>query len=851
MNSPPRISAKIMSNSTDGYELWDIQAIQPLLDHRRPTEPEWLQGLDTVYEVRDIDDVTKSDAFCGLEPDQRTGISRERCTCYWHSQSGKRCRHLWAMLFYMRLGSAVEHENNMANYLSVMNKLRIQDLEDGDDDDDDDDEDNDNSQDNAAKQSREQQIADYFRINKDSLADWSFVEQLAADRTSRTVYEDVRPGGRPPKMIPIRHDKRPNAPNPDFLKPNDSRGMIKPAGTANPGAACWLIALTAALCHVGDIAEMLRDAGEIATPQQLQAVKWLRPIVRHFERLRQGSVSPLIIIELYRAICDSTTATEDRQEDPCQILNELLHQLDSADFAAVIHAFTSSIRTKPVCEGCRSIQGSGLEHRRQIMVVIEPDDSTLPIDRSLRSNERQSWVCRSCSYSNTTASAHITTEQAPNVLWVECQYSCVAQAIESNQPPPEVWSPDDFRVPDQVLLPASTVGGDPLQYDLRAVTLRRGASAETGHNLSVVRKGDVFWKMDDRAVMKVANVNAVLEADRRLYPTAIFYVLTSSPSSQTTGRTGQSTTNVRSQFTSGKTSQNATAAQSSTEKTDLSWSYLPPHQRWDKVPSEPKLSNHDPFYKALDARPAALAEPLWRDTKDPVHLTGLRLMISDFVLAESDLDFQLEIPIGGPWLSDELSVSAKTQLKGYIDHLRPSLDRGSEPAHRMIQDAFVKMVEKPATWYGESQLDEFLARVEALSGRRPPDHPYGTTYRRLNYDVQTIMKGSCDVVPNSMRRKNKHNLPLARTLGLDRGWRDRITVLPSIVGASHFGAMVIHGPRRSIFFHDSLDCCSNGRFEQVYAAALRYRMLLEERARLCDSGENTGWAFYPNSPVRG
>lgn len=103
MNSEPRLSARTMSNSTEGYYLWEIQAVNPVPPEFIPASPIWLADLETVFEVRNLENTTLTDAHCGLEPNPQQGVPRERCTCHWHAQTGKRCIHLWALLFYMRL----------------------------------------------------------------------------------------------------------------------------------------------------------------------------------------------------------------------------------------------------------------------------------------------------------------------------------------------------------------------------------------------------------------------------------------------------------------------------------------------------------------------------------------------------------------------------------------------------------------------------------------------------------------------------------------------------------------------------------------------------------------------------
>lgn len=121
LNSPPRLAADIMSQSTTGFAIWEEARVLPLDDERLPLAAKG--KLSQAFQILDQKNPWASAALCGVSP--RSG--RERCTCNFWKQTGKRCSHLWSMLFYERVGDAAKYQAEAKSYSRIVKKLKLED----------------------------------------------------------------------------------------------------------------------------------------------------------------------------------------------------------------------------------------------------------------------------------------------------------------------------------------------------------------------------------------------------------------------------------------------------------------------------------------------------------------------------------------------------------------------------------------------------------------------------------------------------------------------------------------------------------------------------------------------------
>lgn len=784
MNAPPRTAKKIMENSNSGFLTWEGGWISPAT--RFPDDgPAWLRRLEIIYAVRSLKNTDDVTAHCGLYPDDKRGLLRERCTCRWHEQTGKRCRHLWALLYYLRIGPVSEYNEGMMTWSSALESLRIED-----------------SGPVEEYEVREAEIAELFHIEQDHIGNWDFIEnpEKGLKLGKKTKYEGVSRRGRPPNMKSLRKEgKQVHAALPDFLNPPGQSGDIAPPGTENPRVACWLIALTVALAFSGRLAEVIQELIPTLTSTQLEKLPWLLPLQRRFELLRQPPKAILKIEDLHRLVCASLKLQTEQHEDPSMVWRQMLDALGVAGVDSVPSMFQLHYQQTYVCTGCKT-QAVYPIVSPSVMLQIQPDCSALDLTKNAFVSSVHLLRCKECDLvTNDPTPENTVLINTPPILWVEMQYDQhVHLAFHPGVAPSSAPRPEGLVLDEEVKFGATTA--EPEVYQLVAALFRYGLDSTTGHNIAVVRKKGQFWRMDDKSSKKIGSVAEVL-SDRMIHPTTLFYV----PKPATPDTSDDGITQVPDprppRSTAGK---------------PAAWTKLDPKRRLEPggLPSNPKLGTNDPFYEAVSDDAKAAAEGLWSNFDNPSTSLELQRRFDSMRRNVNELEFSVPIPLMACFIQQPMEAETVAALRELVNELKDPLSRGSERSDRLLYSVFQHSFTGDCKgWYNDDLMQDITGCVMALKSRTPPGAiPVRWAYR---YWGSNYFSTGLDMIPFTKRKGNIHELPLFRLLGVDAGWRQGNSVITASMTPYHWGVVLVNGPEKLVTFYDTFASPSPSRFEPV------------------------------------
>lgn len=843
VNSPPRIAVEVMKRADWGLARWQnglCTELDPSFVSRRFN----LDYLSTAYRCQKHDDVGRISAVCGFD----AVSGRERCSCDFFITSGKRCQHLWAMVFLIKLGPHDEYEEEMTTLDKVLEQLQVPAQKLGEE-----------------YGTKESELAEYFGVDESTLTDWDLLDMKAED--GRTVYSGLHPAGRPPQLVPIRKDRSTKVANPVHLRAIGNRGP--PPGTRNPGTACWVNSLAVAVAFSGTAAEAFCEGLNGAADTQKAVLPWLEPLVQHFELLRKPAVKYSLNSErLQRAACDSVGGSVKTQEDPNLVLRLLLTQLEDSGITHPSELFRSIQLLTRTCAEC----GASVTTTREgpcILLTITDMQPTLGLEAQKTSEFFRCPDCDATTDDNTADSTTFLLK--PQIVWFEVGYAAHELAYSQSDP----LSTPSVDIPEIITLPSSPAGAasgaeapDSQRsetYELRASLWRQGRTDVTGHNTAVVKRGERLWHVDDSIVNPIASL-AHMKKRENAHITAAFYVRkelaletegttekTPATKSTAAGSKPKSSRGKSKAGDSRKAEEPSGTGQESTQPTDESPPAAPEQshprsvtpqpvgsepvdpepagagsssaisdyghplfrtERWAQFPKDHEKRDNNPFYPFLNKNPTWLKDHLWADVNDPMVVARLSELL--------DPGLELERPpIASIWFWDMIDLQELESLAANCYRLLKR--KGQDTAVGALERAWAGIraitgLSTPnpipfrgtiASFYNDECISVFVD-MRWL----PVGYLNRVKARYLFWNRRFTSSDRGGVVP--YKGSERRSLPCHDSLGDDGpAWRERVSIIPLQIEPHHYGVAVVHGPRRLIMWYDGYGSSTGGRYENV------------------------------------
>lgn len=541
LNLAPRVAADIMEASNSGYSLWDMGFVSPIPEQRMP--PQLQHQFGVAYQIRDIDDPAKVDAICGFGKVSK----REYCLCEFFRKTGKRCAHLWAVLLFERLGPADNYDQEIKSLQQILKRLNQEDddldLEEAavraEEDDTDDAKDGEDEWDSDEEETREEELARFFKVTIEELADWNFlndpipeneiqaregtppqpnIDQRPDERASGDTGEETSSGGqrgRPRNTRNLAEDP-PHNPDDWLLR---TKLELPPPPAANPnGALCWQNALCIALAYIPTFAEHAEMVTQQSHDLALHHLRWLPHLLNHIQLLRHHSRRPVNPMELRKQLQEGLLLNRlpesgvGRQEDPNLVLGIMLNCIREAGMEKYMDIFSSTQWLQRTCSQCG--YSDTMVEKLDFYVVplsnhwettLSGGDTASPQGHIQKAIV---FICPQCSTKHDPYSPDLVTFETGNVRWTQHTYP-----FGRSRRPAEI-----------PIVVQGLRKGRRAAWCLVSAIFRIGDDALSGHNLALVRRGHQWYVMNDTDVHTVDRPQDIFDLYPTCYAIATFHV---------------------------------------------------------------------------------------------------------------------------------------------------------------------------------------------------------------------------------------------------------------------------------------------------------------------------------------